>query len=208
MHIEPRRLGSIFLTGLVVLLPITVTLLFLNWLLTRAEGFFGSAIAPLLGDWYRPGMGMVLGLAFVFLVGLLAQLWIVRKLIGWGDDLLERIPLIKTVYGGVRDLLALFRGGKPRFNKVVLVRLPGSDFRLVGFVTREDFAGLPAALGAGGAVAVYMPMSYQIGGYTVLVPREQLEPLDMSFEDAMRYTVTAGLSVGEHKHDDEASRRD
>lgn len=207
MAFEPRRIGSIFLTGLIVLLPVTVTVVFLVWLLTGAEAFIGEAIAPLLGDWYQPGMGMLLGLALVFVVGLLAQLWFVRKLLGWGDDLLERIPLIKTIYGGVRDILELFQSDpNKRFRSVVRVRFPHTDMYLIGFVTREDFAGLPAGLAGPDMVAVYLPMSYNIGGYTLIMPRAQLEPLEMSFEDAMRFAVTAGLSVGEHKHGGPASR--
>ena len=207
MNLDFRRVGSIFLTGLIVLLPVTITIVFLWWLLTSAEAFFGSLIAPLLGDWYRPGMGMVLGLALVFAVGLLAQLWFVRQLLGWGDALLDRIPLIKTIYGGVRDILELFQSDPhKRFRKVVRVRFPHTEMHLIGFVTREDFEGLPAGIAGPDMVAVYFPMSYTIGGYTLIMPRAQLEPLDMSFEDAMRFTVTAGLSVSEHKHSNKVNR--
>lgn len=194
-----KRFGQIFLTGLVVLLPVTVTVLFLLWLLRGAESVFGDLIRPLLGSAYFPGLGMLLGAIVVFGVGLLAQVYVVQKVLELGNGLLERIPLVKTIYGGVRDLLALFRGGDRKFDQVVLVRLPGTDLRVVGFVTREDFSGLPEALGAGGAIAVYLPMAYTVGGYTVLLPRAQVEPIAMSFEDAMRFAVTAGLSVGEKR---------
>jgi uncharacterized membrane protein len=201
MQFQPRRLGSIFLTGLIVLLPVTVTVVFLWWLLTTAEEFFGALITPWLGDWYRPGMGMGLGVVLVFVTGLLAQVWFIRQLLGWGDSLLERIPLIKTIYGGVRDILELFQTDpNKRFQKVVRVRWPGTDMYLIGFVTREDFSGLPDGIAGPDMVAVYLPTSYNIGGYTLIMPRALLEPLDMSFEDAMRFAVTAGLSVGEHKH--------
>ena len=195
-----KRFSQIFLTGLVVLLPVTVTVLFLLWLLRGAESLFGDPIRAVLGDAYFPGLGMLLGVAFVFGIGLLAQFYFVRKLIELSDEMLERIPLVKTVYGGVRDLLAMFRGGAARkFDKVVLVTFPGTRMRVMGFVTREDWTGLPAALGAEDSIAVYLPMSYTIGGYTVPVPRAQVEPIAMSFEDAMRFAVTAGLSVGEKK---------
>lgn len=202
-----KRFGQIFLTGLVVLLPVTVTVLFLFWLLSGAESVFGDPIRAALGDRYFPGLGMLLGVALVFGVGLLAQLYFFRKLIELGDELLERIPLVKTIYGGVRDLLAMFRGGAARkFDKVVLVRFPGTQMRVMGFVTREDWAGLPAALGADDSIAVYLPMAYMIGGYTVLVPRAQVEPIAMSFEDAMRFAVTAGLSVGDKSDGDPPAR--
>lgn len=197
-----KRFPQIFLTGLVVLLPVMITVLFLSWLMRGAESVFGAPIRGVLGDAYFPGMGMAIGVLLVFVVGLLAQLYAVRKLIQVGDDLLERIPLVKTIYGGVRDLLAMFRGGGARkFDKVVLVALPGSQMRVMGFVTREDWTGLPAALGAHDAIAVYMPMAYTIGGYTLMVPRAQVEPIAMSFEDAMRFAVTAGLSVGDSTGD-------
>jgi uncharacterized membrane protein len=61
-------------------------------------------------------------------------------------------------------------------------------------VTREDFSSLPGKLGASDTVGVYLPMSYQIGGYTVFLPRSAIEPIDMSVEDAMRFTLTAGMS--------------
>jgi uncharacterized membrane protein len=113
---------------------------------------------------------------------------------GWLEEVLNRIPLVKTVYGAVRDLMSLFsKAGSRKFSKVVMVKFPGLEARLVGFVTIEDFAGLAVAA-APGEVAVYLPMSYTIGGYTVLLPRSCLTPLDMSLEDAMRFVVTAGMS--------------
>jgi uncharacterized membrane protein len=189
-----KRFGQIFLTGLVVLLPVTVTVAFMLWLLAGAENVFGDLIQPLLGERYYPGMGMLLGIAFVFTVGLLAQVYFVRKLLDWGNALVARIPLVKTVFGAVRDLVGLFHGDERRFNKVVRVRIPGTQMHLIGFVTREDFSGLPAGLAGPGMIAVWVPLSYQIGGYTLIMPRDQVEPLDMPFEDAMRFAVTAGLS--------------
>jgi uncharacterized membrane protein len=65
----------------------------------------------------------------------------------------------------------------------------------MGFVTRDDLAGLPPNMSEPGMILVYMPMSYQVGGYTALIPRASVQPVDMSFEEAMRFTLTAGLSV-------------
>ena len=67
--------------------------------------------------------------------------------------------------------------------------------RLIGFVTREDLSGLPKALGEDDRVAVYLPLSYQIGGYMLFMPRSALIPIDMSLEDAMRFSITAGMST-------------
>ena len=73
------------------------------------------------------------------------------------------------------------------------MQLPGSDMRLMGFVTRDHFSDLPGGVANEGDVAVYLPMSYQIGGYTVFMPRSQITPVDMSRERAMRFVLTAGL---------------
>jgi uncharacterized membrane protein len=85
--------------------------------------------------------------------------------------------------------------------QVVRVRV-ADHMHLIGFVTREDFTTLPAGLGGADVIAVYLPMSYQVGGYTVLLPRRLVEPVDMSVEDALRFAVTAGMSQVAARSDD------
>jgi len=79
--------------------------------------------------------------------------------------------------------------------QVVSVTLPGTQIRLMGFVTRSEFGDLPEGVGKVGEVAVYLPMSYQIGGYTLFLPREQAVPVHMSREEAMKFILTAGLKT-------------
>lgn len=190
-----RRLARTFLSGLAVVLPIVVTFAVLAWLVTTAEAVLGAVVRVLLPDGTYPrGLGIALALGLIFGVGVLMEAVYFRRLMGWLEELLNRIPLVKTVYGAVRDLMSLFsKAGTRRFSKVVMVKFPGIEARLVGFVTLEDFTGL-AIEARPGEVAVYLPMSYTIGGYTVFLPRECLTPLDMSLEDAMRFVVTAGMS--------------
>ena len=83
---------------------------------------------------------------------------------------------------------------KEAMRKVVLVKLPGQQFELIGFVTREDFDTLPFELTVDDPVAVYLPFSYQIGGYTLFLPRAALTPVDMSFEQAMKLVLTGAVS--------------
>ncbi|MGH8635764.1 MAG: DUF502 domain-containing protein, partial [Burkholderiales bacterium] len=98
------------------------------------------------------------------------------------------------VYGALKDLFGLFAGHEEgQAMQVVSVRLPGSDMRALGFVSRADFSGLPEGIGREGEIAVYLPMSYQIGGYTLFMPRAQAVAVDMSREDAMKFILTAGL---------------
>jgi uncharacterized membrane protein len=192
-----RHLARIFLTGLAAILPIVVTLTLLWWLGSTAERVLGGLLDVVLPDrLYFPGLGIFAGIVLILVLGVLLRAYLVRKLFGWLEALMERIPVVKTVHGMVRDVTRLLSGDiKDQFGQAVLVNLPGTDFKLVGFVTREDFEGLPDNLGGEGTLAVYMPMSYQIGGYTLMLPRSRIEPLDLSLEDAMRYALTAGLSA-------------
>ena len=190
------RIARPFLSGLAVVLPIVVTIAVVLWLVNTAETLLATVMQWVLpeGSSVPRGLGLVAAIGLIFAIGVLMEAVYFRRLVSWIEEGLDRIPLIKTVYGAVRDLMSLFsKAGSRKFSKVVLVKLPGTEASLIGFVTIEDFAGLPVAPGAG-QVAVYMPMSYTIGGYTVFVPREWLTPLDMSLEDAMRFVVTAGMS--------------
>jgi uncharacterized membrane protein len=101
------------------------------------------------------------------------------------------IPLVRSVYSAMRDLLGMFAGHEESAMQVVAVSLPG-NMRLLGFITRTDFADLPGIAGAD-EVAVYLPMSYQLGGYTLFVPKSAVTPVEMSREDAMKFILTAGL---------------
>jgi uncharacterized membrane protein len=192
-----RRLASTFLAGLLALLPIVVTAAVLMWLIGTAESLLGGLLGVVLPAPLRlPGMGLILALLLIFLVGLSLQGIVMRQLLAWLEAALNRIPLVKTVYGAVRDLTSLMSGeSNRRFNQVVMVQLPDLPIRLVGFVTVDDLrkTDLPVEEAAD-EVAVYLPMSYQIGGYTLMLPRRLLTPLDMRFEDAMRFVITAGVS--------------
>ncbi|MDP3858798.1 MAG: DUF502 domain-containing protein [Stagnimonas sp.] len=189
------KLAGIFLTGLLALLPIFITIAVVLWLFQVAESVLGGLLGVLLpSSLYLPGMGIVLAIALIFLVGAGMQGLVVRQFLGWVELAVNRIPLVKTVYGAVRDLTGLMSNKNGRkFSQVVTVQLPNLPMRLVGFITIADLA----SVGLGGGddeVAVYLPMSYQIGGYTLLLPRRYLTPLDMGFEEAMRFVITAGLS--------------
>jgi uncharacterized membrane protein len=196
-----KGLTRTFLTGLAAILPIAITLSLLWWLGAAAETLLGGLLRAVLPETaYFPGLGLLVTLGVIFGIGVLLRAYVVQGLFDWVEGLMERIPVVKTIYGVMRDMMDLVSGDlRERFGDAVLVTLPGTDYRLVGFVTREDFAGLPRELGSDGTIAVYLPMSYQIGGYTLMLPRTQVQPLNLSLEDAMRYTLTAGVSARKEK---------
>jgi uncharacterized membrane protein len=190
-----RQVARTFLSGLAVVLPIVVTIAVLAWLVNATEATLGAIVRLFLPeDLYQPGFGLLVSLGLVFAVGVLMEAVYFRRLMRWFEELLNRIPLVKTVYSAVRDLMSLFsKSGSRSFSRVVMVKFPGTEAGLIGFVTIEDFAGLPLKP-APETVAVYLPMSYTIGGYTAFLPRAWLTPLDMTLEEAMRFVVTAGMS--------------
>ena len=190
-----KSLGRIFLTGVLTVLPVLATAYLLIWLFTTAESFLGKPLRWLIPDgYYRGGMGLLVGIVVIFVVGVLMRAYIVRRVFSFSERILLEIPLIKTIYAALRDFFGMFAGqGDQQALQVVTVTLPGSDMRLMGFVTRDDFSDVPEGIAGQGEVAVYLPMSYQVGGYTVFMPRSQLSPIRMPREQAMRFVLTAGL---------------
>lgn len=191
-----RNLLTTFLSGLVISLPIIVTLAVLVWLVVVAESVMGGALAFLLPKGaYVAGMGLIVGVALIFAMGLATRLILFQSLVRAVEAQLSRIPLVKTLYGAVRDLMGLLsnQDKSARFSKMVSVEWPGVPMRLFGFITLEDFSALGIE-SRDDEVAVYLPLSYQIGGYMALIPRQYLQPVNMELEEGMRFVVTAGMS--------------
>ena len=191
-----NALGKLFLKGLAVVIPVTLTLAILWWMAASAERLMGTVLKfSLPSGWYVPGMGLVSGLALIALIGLLSHVLIFQKLFNLGEAIFNRLPLVKTIYTAIKDFIDYLNPDKEnKMNKVVLVQLPGQSFQLIGFVTREQFDDLPFTPIAEDPIAVYMPMSYMVGGYTLFLPRNCLTPLDIPFEQAMRLVLTGAVT--------------
>jgi uncharacterized membrane protein len=188
-----KSISRILITGFITLLPVVLTIYLLYWLAVSSEQVMGNALKFILPNTvYFPGMGMIAGLVVVFIVGLLMKAYMVRQLFAVGEQLLYRLPLIKTVYRAFRDFFDFFSPKKEQFGQVVAVNVNGME--LVGFVTQENPQRLPESFRGHESVLVYLPMSYMVGGYTVLIPRSDLRPLKMSMEEAMRFVLTAGIT--------------
>lgn len=191
-----KSIGRNILTGLITLLPVVLTLYLFYWLVVSSESLLGSLLQMALpAGVYRPGMGVVVGLGVAFVVGLLMRVLVVRRLFALSERLFTRLPLIKSVYFAIRDLLDFFSPGrKQEFGQVVAVSFGETGMQLIGFVTQADAQRLPADFKDQDRVLVYLPLSYTIGGYAVMVPRSAVRPLDMGMEEAMRFVLTAGVT--------------
>ena len=187
------------LTGLITVLPVLLTLYLLYWFIISTETVLGNIIRFILPDTlYWPGMGVIAGLAIVFFIGLLMHIYVVQRLFEKGEQLLFHMPLIKTVYRAIRDFFQFFSPSKEKeFEQVVAVTFD-SGMQLIGFVTQANPENMPSGLNNDDSVLVYLPLSYMIGGYTVVIPRKAIRMLDMSMEEAMRFTLTAGVTGNGH----------
>lgn len=188
-----KYLSKTLLTGFITLLPVVLTIYLLYWLAITSEELMGGLLHYILpDDLYFPGLGMLTGLIVIFFVGLLMNAYLVRKLFALGEQLLYHLPLIKSVYRAFRDFFDFFSPNKEGLGQVVAITFSGME--LVGFVTQDDPQRLPPSFRDRDCVLVYLPMSYMVGGYTLLVKRSDLRPLQMTRDEAMRFVLTAGIT--------------
>ncbi len=188
-----KYLSKTLLTGFITLLPLVLTLYLLYWLGVSSEEFMGKLFRLILPEgMYFPGLGMASGIIIVFVVGLLMKAYLVRKLFSFMEEVLYRLPLIKSVYRAFRDLFDFFSPNKESMGQAVVVTF--NDMELIGFITQEDPKRLPPSFRDRDRVLVYLPMSYMVGGYTILVKKEDVRKLEMSGDEAMRFVLTAGIT--------------
>lgn len=192
-----KTLQSIFFRGLLTLLPIAVTIYILYAGVLIFENVLGSILRSVMpAANYVPGYGFLMTIILIFIFGLFlnnlitATFWknVERKLIS--------VPLIKIVYSPLRDLMNLFsKSGRNNLKSVVLVDFNNGS-KVLGLITRENFndLSLPKEL-IDGRVAVYMPMSYGLGGFTILVQKSQLQPVDIPVEKALQLAITGWVST-------------
>ena len=190
-----RWLWTIFFKGLAAVLPVVLTLYLLFWLGTTAESILGQGLRVAVPDHsYWPGLGLIVGIAFIFCIGLLVNAYVVRRVIQYGESLFERIPIVKTIYGTFKDVTRFLpEGGKHRDLKRVVTWRWGNA-HVIGFVTEDQVDPRVGGEEASDLVAVYFPMSYQIGGYTLYLPREELRETELSVQEAMRLVLLGGVT--------------
>ena len=190
-----KYISKTLLTGFITILPVVLTAYLLYWLVVSMESALGSVLRLILPDQlYWPGMGLIAGLLLIFSIGLLMHAYVVRRLFAWGEQILYRLPVIKSVYRSIRDFFDYFSPDKREFKQVVSVSIGDTGMQVIGFVTQAAPERLPDGFRGEESILVYIPLSYMIGGYAVLMPRSAVRPLDMSMEDAMRFTLTAGVT--------------
>ena len=180
-----------FFQGLILIAPLSITL----YVLIKTFFYVDDLLKDFLTQWlgfYTLGLGILVMLGGLTVIGFLGSTIIFKPLLVVFDRLISRAPLVKIIYTSVKDLLSAFVGSKKKFSEPVLIReSKNSDMEKIGFITAHDLSnlGIPE-----GKVAVYLPYSYNVSGMLVIVPVENVKPLDANSTDVMKFVISAGVT--------------
>jgi uncharacterized membrane protein len=195
-----KHFTSKLLRGFVALFPLLLSLYILIWLFQSAESLAARYLLFFLPDQvYIPGLGIIAMLLFIYTIGSLIDKPGVGRVLQWVEGPFQILPLVRSLYQAIKDFTAYLSPQKKRHNRVVAVTV-GDGMEVIGLVTRESLQHLPVAIAGESRIAVYLPMSYQFGGYTVFMDRARVREIPMSTESALRSVLTAWVSGGEPKN--------
>ena len=188
--------------GVLVWLPILATVWVVSFILHLMDltlEVLPPAYRPeALVGFSLPGIGAVFALIVLLLTGLLATNLIGHRLIAWGEELLNRIPVVRTVYGGVKSFAESVFSQSNSFRKVVMVEYPREGVWSIGFLTAEDVPEISQKTGEN-HVAVYLSSALNAtAGWLIVVPRRLVRELDMSVDAALKMIITCGVVVPPH----------
>lgn len=181
-----------FINGILTIVPIILVIYVIYKTFLFLDGLLGNTLRPYFKDDYIPGIGLLTTIILITLLGGLSTKLITGKIIKIIDVLLERIPVVKTIYSVIKDTVQSFLGEKKSFSKVALVFIPGTEMRSMGFITSEQLEDFYSPLK--GHVAVYVPQTFQVAGFTFLIPKQQVEIIDVKPEDAMKFILSGGMT--------------
>jgi len=177
-----KRLVGYFLNGLIFTAPIALTVYFVWMIFTTVDSWLRIPI---------PGVGFFATLGLITLTGFLASNFLARRLLTLVEELLERVPGVRLLYSGIRDVLGAFVGEKKRFQSPVLVTLdPAAGSQAIGFLTQDSLE----ELGLADHVTVYLPQSYNFAGQMLVFPRDRVTPLAANSAKVMAFVVSGGVA--------------
>jgi uncharacterized membrane protein len=169
-----------FLRGLVIVVPIAVTVYLLYQTFITLDRLLRLP---------TPGLGIAILIVATIVIGALASNFVGRRVFALTESVFKKAPLVRLIYAAIKDLLEAFVGNKRRFDKPVSVQLTDA-IKIFGFITRDDLGALAAA----GDVAVYVPFSYTWDGCLLVVARERVQLLEADSASIMALIVSGGVS--------------
>ena len=178
-----RKIINYFLQGLLYIVPITVTFYVVYWTFQKIDGILPFKF---------PGLGLIVIICLITFIGFVGSGIIASPINAFFQRLLEKAPLLKTIYSSVKDLMSTFVGKKKGFSKPVLIKLyENSTIERIGFITNEDLETLNIKKGK---VLVYLPHSYAFSGQLFVVDRSYIKPIDSSSAEIMKLIVSGGVT--------------
>jgi uncharacterized membrane protein len=190
-----KHLKGKFITGLFVVVPLGITIFILKFLFNFADGILGSYLDSLFSafihrEYHVPGLGMLTGFVVIYVSGVLATNVIGTRLIIWWDELLSKIPLVKSIYSSSKQLTQVFKEGKTSYRRAVFVEWPRVGVRAVGFVTGE------VVRDGENLVVVYVPtMPNPTSGFALFFRECDVHDSGMTVEEAVKFVVSGGAVV-------------
>lgn len=182
--------------GILVWLPILATIWIVEFIVDVVDRLLPQRLRP--ETWlgiYIPGLGVLFAFLLVLLTGLAVTNLVGRQLVTYWEELLQRIPLVRSVYSGVKSFAESVLTSSHSFRQVVAVEYPRPGVWSIGFVTADDVPEVSAKTGEPLVCVFISPAPNPTAGFIILVPRSQLVPLDMSIDAAMKMIVTCGVVI-------------
>ena len=194
-----RSIRNGIITGIIVVLPVAATITFISWVVTGVDGivlkylpqqwnpsnYFGFAI---------PGIGLLIGLVGLWILGTLASNFIGRSVIGYGERIVGRVPLVSNIYGALKQIVNVVAAQKDTaFQEVCLIEYPRPGLWAVGFITAE-LKGAPKDHLEDGHVCVFVPTTPNpTSGFLLFSQRDDLKILDMTPEEGVKLIISGGM---------------
>ncbi|MCW3075809.1 MAG: rane protein [Bacteroidetes bacterium] len=179
-----------FLQGLLLFIPLIITLLVLMKLFDFFAGLF-SFVGISNSTFVNTSLGLIVTIGFIAILGVLASSFVFKQFFNFFEDKLEHAPFIRHIYSPIKDFTNAFVGNKKRFNKPVFVTTNiEAKVEEIGFITNHDLSHL----GEMDKVAVYIPLSYSLSGRLIMVPKESLKPINADAAEVMKFIVSGGVS--------------
>ena len=188
------------ITGLLIWIPLVITLVVLNLIVSTMDTtllLLPESVQPKTWLGFNiPGLGALLSLLIVLLTGVLAANMIGQRMVQFGESMVARIPVVKTVYNGVKQVSdTLFSSSGQAFRKALLVRFPHGDSWTIAFLTGTPRGEVAAKLGED-HISVYVPTTPNpTSGYFLIVPRAAVIELEMSVDEALKYVISMGVAA-------------
>lgn len=192
-----KKIYQYFFRGLLTALPIGLTIYVLYVLWQWSEELSKLWIRPFIGEEvYFPGMGLIISVWAILLLGYLISHPTILKLVSMVEFPFANIPVVKSIYLSLKNFADYFNPTEENSNQqAVMIKSPDKALEMVGLITQQNVEQFGKGLEGENRVAVFLPMGYNVGGYTVFVPREWVHPIDFSAEEVMRLSLFAWMSA-------------